>query len=58
MTESEEILKELAAKAEELGNTMKAVSFRMKRTRKSLRYCRETCVSTNQMIGELNGQSE
>ena len=58
MTEQEKILKELAAKAEELGNAMKVASFRMQRTRKSLRYCRETCKSTNQLIGDINDRTE
>jgi len=53
-----EMLVELAEKAQELDSAMKNISFRMKRTRKNLKVCTETCRSTNTMIGEINGRHQ
>lgn len=53
-----EILVELAEKAQELDSAMKNIYFRMKRARKTIKVCTETCKSTNDMIGELNGRNQ
>ena len=53
-----EMLVELAGKAQELDSAMKNICFRMKRTRKNLKVCTETCRSTNTMIGEINGRHQ
>jgi hypothetical protein len=58
MTEQEQKLLELTEKAKTLGSAMKAASFRMRRTRKILKICKDTCKRTNDMIGELNAGSE
>lgn len=55
MTEHEKKLVELTEKAEELGSAMKAARFRMSRTRKNIKVCKETCKETNNLIGEMNG---
>jgi hypothetical protein len=43
-------------KAEELSKTVDALSFRLRRTLKNVRWCRESCKSTSKMIGEINGR--
>jgi hypothetical protein len=58
MTDQERKLQELNEKVISLDNTIKDLSFRMKRTRKVLKNCRETCKTTNEMIGELNGRNK
>lgn len=58
MTEHERKLLELTEKAKALDTTIKAITFRMKRTKKSIRMCKETCQSTNQLIGEINAGNE
>ena len=57
MTEQEKKLVELTEKAEELSSAMKAIQFRMRRNRKSLRVCKDTCKETNTLIGELNARN-
>lgn len=47
-------LEALANKASELDLTMRALSFRMKRTKKNIKLCKETCSVTNKLIGNLN----
>jgi hypothetical protein len=54
MTDQEQKLLELTEKAKTLGSAMKDASFRMRRARKTLKICKETCKRTNDMIGELN----
>lgn len=56
MTDQEQKLLELAEKAKMLGAAMKAANFRMRRTRKTLKICKETCKTTNDMIGEINAR--
>ena len=58
MTDQEQKLLELAEKAKTLGSAMRDASFRMRRTRKTLKLCKETCKRTNDMIGELNAGTE
>ena len=53
MNDQEKKLSELAEKAKQLDSTMKHVSFRMRRTLKNIKVCRETCKSTNALIDEL-----
>lgn len=55
MTEHEQKLYELTEKVKDLDTVMKTVSFRMMRTRKTLKICKETCEQTNKIIGDLNG---
>lgn len=57
MTEHEQKLFELAEKVKDLDTAIKTASFRMRRTRKNLKVCKETCEQTNQMIGELHGRN-
>ena len=57
MTEQEQKLFELAEKVKDLDTAIKTASFRMKRTRKNLKVCKETCEKTNQMIGEIHGRT-
>jgi outer membrane murein-binding lipoprotein Lpp len=54
MTEQEKKLVELADKAQDLNSTIRALHFRMRRTRKSLKMCKETCKQTNDLIEELH----
>ena len=58
MTEQEKKLRELTEKAKELDSALKMASFRMKRTRKNIKVCKETCRQTNHMIGELNVRND
>jgi outer membrane murein-binding lipoprotein Lpp len=58
MTEHEQKLYELAEKVKDLDTAIKTASFRMMRTRKNLKMCKETCEQTNEMIGEINGCSK
>jgi hypothetical protein len=58
MTEQEKKLYELTEKAEALDSAMKVATFRMKRTRKNIRVCKETCKRTNDLIGELNARTD
>jgi len=51
-------LEALANKVNELDSTMRALSFRMKRTKKNIRLCKETCTITNQLIGNLNARDK
>jgi outer membrane murein-binding lipoprotein Lpp len=57
MTEHEQKLYELAEKVKDLDTAIKTASFRMMRTRKNLKMCKETCEQTNEMIGEINGRN-
>lgn len=52
--EKTEQLEALTKKVHELGSTMRALNFRMKRTKKNIRLCKETCTLTNQLIGNLH----
>lgn len=54
MTEQEKKLIEIADKAKNLDSTIRALQFRMRRTRKSLKLCKQTCQETNDLIGELH----
>lgn len=58
MTEQEQKLVELTEKAEELGSALKAASFRMRRTRKNIKVCKETCKETNNLIGEMDARDK
>lgn len=58
MTEQEQKLIELTEKAEDLGSTLKAAGFRMRRTRKNIKACKETCKETNNLIGEINARDK
>ena len=58
MTEIEKqdlTLSELNDKTQELDDALKNASFRIKRTRKNIKACKEACKQTNEIItGELN----
>lgn len=56
MTENEQKLYEFAEKVKDLDTAIATASFRMMRTLKNLRVCKETCEQTNQIIGEINGR--
>lgn len=58
MTNEEKRLHELNEKAKIIDSTVKAAHFRMKRTRKNIRGCKETCKQTNDLIGELNAREQ
>lgn len=53
-----EKLEVLTNKVHELSSTMRALNFRMKRTKKNIRLCKETCTVTNQLIGNLNVRNQ
>ncbi|MFA5758990.1 MAG: hypothetical protein WC942_06510 [Clostridia bacterium] len=54
MIDHEQTLYELTEKACEIDTIMQKLSFRLKRTRKNIKGCTETCESTNNIIGEFN----
>jgi len=58
MTEQEQKLYELTEKAEALDSVLKIAHFRMRRTLKNLKVCKETCKQTNEIIGELNARDD
>lgn len=53
MDEHEKLL-ELSDKASKINSTMKNVSFRMRRTRRSIEICKETCQQTNKIINDIS----
>ena len=58
MDEQEKKLYELTEKAKDLDFAMKVASFRMRRARKNVKVCKETCKQTNDLIGEFNARDE
>lgn len=58
MTEQDKKLVELADKVKDLDTTIRNLHFRMKRTRKNLKLCRETCKETNDLIEEINARNQ
>jgi hypothetical protein len=58
MTDDEKRLYELTEKAKIIDSAVKAAHFRMRRTRKNIKGCKETCKQTNDLIGELNAREQ
>lgn len=60
MTEQEkheQNLYSLTKKAEALDSVLKVAHFRMRRTLKNLKACKDMCKQTNEIIGELNARN-
>lgn len=58
MTDQEKTLIELTEKANAIDSAVKVAQFRMKRTLKNIKACKESCKQTNELIGDLNARDK